>query len=280
MPADTAAGQPHVSNYQHLAALAAFPSPASVRDSLNSPVLETALRETQTHRQRLSGPHTPSSSADILPTEPDDVQLESVETPLDDKMPEPDMNFVVGGALAPVHSTPPPRPPPRRSRPGFRLPSFQSLGIGNPNPDRFGLDGNLTRSTTETMPLPLSARYAEHGFTPMFPDLIFGPALQDLTIDSERKIPGGRAIQSPVHQLVKTLTPPAELSYVDWNSIPTVTTAMDSPSTDPGNVAPTEGRREVSTNMQAAGSSSQTSATQPETDGRPSWIRAAINVLG
>jgi hypothetical protein len=280
MPADTAAGQPNVSNYQHIAALAAFPSPASVHDSLNSPVLETALRETQAHRQRLPGPHTPSSPADILPPHPDDVRLESVVTPLADKMPEPDMNLVVGGALAPVHSTPPPRPPPRRSRPGFRLPSFQSLGIGNPNPYRFGFDGNLTRSSTETMPLALRARYVEHRFTPMFPDLIFGPALQDLTIDSGRKIPGGRAIQSPVHQLVNTLTPPAESGYVDWNSIPTVTTAMDSPSTDPGNVAPTEGRREGATNMQAAGSASQTSTTQPDTDGRPSWIRAAIDVLG
>ena len=279
MPADTAARQPNVPNHQQLAALAAFPSPASVHDSLNSPVLEHALRDSQAYTQRLAGPYTPSSPGGILPTQPDDVHLESVMTPPADKMPESDMNLVVGGALAPVHSTPPPRPPARRSRPGFRLPSFQSLGIANPNPDRFGLDGNLTRSTTETMPLPLRARYAEHGFTPMFPDL-FGPALQDLAIDSDRKIPGGRAIQSPVHQLVNTITPPAESGYVDWSSIPTVTTAMDSPFTDPGNVAASEAGREGATGRQTAGSSSQMPAVQPERDGRPSWIRAAISVLG
>lgn len=280
MPAHTAARQPNVSNHQHLAALAAFPSPASVHDSLNSPVLEHALRDPLSHIQRLAGPHTPSSPGDILPTLPDDVQLASVVTPLSDNMPEPDMNLVVGGALAPVHSTPPPRSPPRRSRPAFRLPSFQSLGIANPNPDRFGLDGILTNSTTDSMSYPLSTRYAESGFTPMFPDLNFGPAHQDWTMDSRRKIPGGRAIQSPIQQLVNTLTPPAESGHIDWSSTPTFRTAMDSPATDPGNVAPTEARRDGATNMQTAGSSSQLPAVQPETDGRPSWIRAATSVLG
>ncbi len=183
------------------------------------------------------------------------------------------MELIVGGALAPVHSTPPPQPPPRRSRPGFRLPSFQSLGIANPNPDRFGLDGFLTRNTTETGSQPVSAQYADSGFTPMFPDL-------HLTLPSGRKMPGGRAIQSPVRQLVNTLTPPAEAGYIDWSSIPRITTAMDSPSTDPGNVAPTETRREGATNTQTAGSSSQMPAAQPETNGKPAWVRPAISVLG
>ena len=281
MPVDTAVRQPNVSNQQHFAALAAFPSPASVHESLNSPVLEVALRDLQALGQRPPGPYTPSSSADLLPTQPDDVQLESVLTPPTDNMPEPDMNLVVGGALAPVHSTPPPRPPPRRSRPGFRLPSFQSLGIANPNPDRFGFDGMLAHSTPDTMPLSMRARYADPGFTPMFPDLANEPAFQDLMIDSAPKTAGGRAVQAPFHQLVNTLTPPAESGYSAWSPLQTVTAAMDSPATDRGNAAPTDARREGAANLEAGGTSSQIPVrARPETDSRPPWIRVGINVLG
>lgn len=277
MPAAKAATQPNVTN--HLAALAAFPSPASIHDSLSTPTFETGHAG-----PRMSSPQSPLTvhdslgTADILPTQPGDVQIESVVTPPANDMPELDMNLITGGALAPVHSNLPSRPQPKRSRPGLRLPSFQSLGIANPNPDRFGLDGGLTQ-VAETMRQPPSSHYGSSGFTPVFPGLKLEPIFQDAAADGEGKIPGRRAIQSPVHQLVHTITPPAEAECINWTSLPTVVTAMDSPPTDSDNVVHNETPRQASMVGGSAEMSSQI-PTQLESDQRPSWIRSATDVLG
>lgn len=259
-----------------IAALAAFPSPASIRDS-QTPILETGHDESRLRSPQSSLTlHDSLGTADILPG---DVVPESVVTPPADDMPGHDMNIIAGGALAPVHANLPSRPQPKRSRPGFRLPSFQSLGIANPNPDRFGLDGNLTQVTAETMRPPSSTHYGCSGFAPVFPDLKLEQIFQDAPADAEGKVAGGRAIQSPVHQLVHTLTPPAEAECIDWTSLPTVITAMDSPPTGPDNVGPTETPRQTATVGDSAEMASQI-PTQQETDQRPSWIRSAIDVLG
>ena len=270
MPAAKAATQPNnVSNFQHFAALAEFPSPASVHDPLNSPPLESHVSSSRS----LSAIHDPLETAHILSTQPGDVQISSVVTPLADDMPGPDMNLVVGGALAPVHSSLPPRPPTKRPRPGLRLPSFRSLGIANPNPERFGLDGNLTTQQSA------STHCGGAGFTPAFPDLKFGRILQDGVPDVDGKPPGGCAIQSPVRQLVNTLTPPAEPEYIDWTSLPSITSAIDSPPPDPDPIIHAEGP-EASVVGIVADMPSQASLRQSEVDERPFWIRGAIDVLG
>ena len=66
-------------------ALCAFPSPASVTSSLNSPTLEYTLRKSRSY----SGHPTPRDgllgAADVIPTEPDSIStIESVMTPLPD----------------------------------------------------------------------------------------------------------------------------------------------------------------------------------------------------
>lgn len=279
-PADKAARQPNVSPLQHLMPLGALPSPASVHDPLNSPTLEIRLWESQVPSSHpLPAPPDPLDAADVLPTQPGLVRVESVVTPLSDEMPLPDLNTTVGGALAPVHPTPRP-PPPKRSRPGFRLPSFQALGIANPHPDRFGLDGNLTQSTIETIQRPLNAHYAESGLTPIFPDLKFGQAYPDFATRPDGKLLGGRAIQSPVRQLVSTLTPPAESEYIDWSSIFTVTTVMDSPSTEPGNGVPAEASGQSSIAPSMTELPTQISLRQSDTNESPRWTRGAIGALG
>ena len=253
-----------VSINHRLEALCAFPSPASVTDSLNSPAIEFNLRDAQAPCQPLSARHGLLDTANILPAQPGDVQIESIVTPLaDEAMPEPDMNLIVGGALAPVHVTPPPRAPPRRSRPALRLPSFQSLGIALPNLDRFGLDSSLTSTTTEGIQRPLDAPYGG-------PELLAG---------SDTKLPGGRAVQSPIRQLVNTLTPPAEPAHLDWSSMRTVISAMDSPSTDPSNVTPSEAPRQSGSTASATGQPSQISTGQSDKDDRPQWIRGAVSAL-
>lgn len=284
MPADKAARHPNVSNFQQYAALAAFPSPASVHDSLNSPTLENSLQNTQAASFQL---HTTVQSlidaADVhvLPTQPGDVRIEPVVTPAAKEMPEPDLNLTVGGALAPVHTDLPPRSPPKRSRPELRLPSFESLGIANAHPDRFSLDGNLTESIIETLPHSSNAHYAQQRFASVFPDTKLGQRFRNLPRDPGSKLPGGRAIQSPVRQLVNTLTPPAEPECIDWPSMPTVSTTMDSPSTDPGQVAGVGSKRQSTA---APGPSTIVlpvlSFSQHENNQRSLWFHGAINAIG
>jgi hypothetical protein len=266
-------------NDEHLTALCAFPSPASVNDSLTWPTLESDLRDAAPCPPILAR-HGLLDTPNILPAQPGDVQIESVVTPLaDETMPEPDMNLVVGGALAPVHANLTPRAPPRRSRPAFRLPSFQSLGIALPNLDRFGLDSSSTSTTTEGIQHSLDTPYGGAGLVGAFPDPNYGPYIEGRKAGSDSRIPGGRAVQSPFRQLVNTLTPPAEPEHLDWSSMRTVTSAVDSPSTDPSNVTPSEARRQSGAAATTAGLPSQISTGQSDRDDRPQWIRGAISVL-
>ena len=277
MPAArAAANKSNVSNIQPVAALAAFPSPASVHDSLSSPPLSQVEFRVSTS-QSLSAIHDPLDAADTVPAQPGDVQISPAVTPFADDMPGPDMNLVVGGALAPVRSTQPSRSTRRRLRPGLRLPSFQSLGIANPNPDRFGFDGNLSQLAVEAMRQSGSS-HQDAAFTPVFPDLKYGQILQDAVPDVDGKLSGGRAIQSPVSQLVNTLTPPAEPEHIEWTAFPTFMAAIDSPSTDTTLLA--EEPQQASAVGAAAAMSSQSFLQQSEIDQRPPWIRGSIDVLG
>lgn len=280
MPAAKAARQPNVSNVHHIAALTTFPSPAaSEHDSLTTPMLDDiGPRESQA-----LSPHHPLLTrhnllgADVVPSQPGDVLLESIVTPLADEMLVPDMNLAVGGALAPIHTNLPSPPAPKRLRPGLCLPSFQSLGIANPHPDRYGLDGVLTQSTADSSQQTSSKHYGEPVRAPPSAELRIEHLFRDFAIDADSKVPGGRAIQSPVHQAVHTLTPPAEAGDLDWR-IPTVTTAMASPSASPGNVPPAEPPRQDPSSLPTIAVPESIPQSLPDT--RPLWIRGAIDTLG
>ena len=191
------------------------------------------------------------------------------------------MNIKVGGALAPIHSTPPP-PFPSRSRPGLRLPSFELLGIAAPHPDRYGgLDGTLANAAREAMEEPLSATPADSEFSALVKILNTGRNAPCMTSEPQIRTLTGRAIQSPLHHFVHTLTPPAEDGHLDWNSIVTVTTAMDSPNTDPGNPAPGGDDGPSVADTLTTGSTFHESANPSEGDGDEArrWFDGALDVL-
>lgn len=239
-PAGLAGNPPNGSNSRLPAALQAFPSPASITASLDSPTLSRTLAG-----GRSPALWTPRSlladASNVLPTEPAAVaDAHPAMTPPADCRSEPDMNLLVGGALAPVHTSPPQRPQPRAG-PGLRLPSFEALGIAAPHPDRFdqqSLDGAM--ASAETILQPLGVSHADSELLEAFQHLqahSVGGASDVAPVKM-----GGRAVQSPVQHFITTLTPPAEAGEMIWPSMTTVASApMESPSTDPGHpIAPVE----------------------------------------
>lgn len=149
-----------------------------------------------------------------------------------------DMNLIVGGALAPVRtaaSLPSLSSPRAKDGPGLRLPSFESLGIAAPHPDRFGeltlngvlADASLT-SKAESMQI---SDVAERNQLSDSDQLEQRRGWAGLESDGK----GGRAVQSTVHHYIETLTPPAEKIPQQWPTFTTVSSAgIDSPETDPG----------------------------------------------
>lgn len=262
--------------------LCSLPSPASTTGSLDSPTPKFAFSRSQSYTSRHTSRDDLSETANLLPTEPGVVKLEPVMTPplLSDKD-EPNMNIIVGGALAPVRSSPPPRPPPRTG-PGLRLPSFQALGIAAPHPDRFGVvsindtaPGAARESTQQE-----SARtpYPAFDILQAFESIRIGTPLVEVTDPSPLK--SGRAVQSPVHHYVHTLTPPSDGGGIEWNFPPTVqTAAMDSPATDPGNIVIRGGHSPVASGSGGAGSSSQAGRNRTPFDEPALWLTGAIGVL-
>ena len=204
-------------------ALLAFPSPASVTDSLESPSLARAIESNRSMFTPGISRCELQATATITCTEPDLVQQHSVMTPPADHVDEDRMNLIVGGALAPQsvkrthqHS--------HRINPGLRLPSFESMGIAAPHPDRYGVSG-LDATVLTSLAMMQSELHGD---------------IQSITspADASQKVPGvlqpsvvfsspppelaGRAIHSPIQQLASALTPPAERD-IDWAPLVTVT---------------------------------------------------------
>ena len=142
--------------------LRAFPSPApSSNASLDSPTLQRTLTAAATS----PGPWTPyspaSDSTAILPSEPAAAKAATVMTPPAEQQASrvrshaTDMNIIVGGALAPVHESAPPRLVAKQG-PGLRLPSFEALGIASPCPHDLCLPGaNATEAGANGFGKPL-----------------------------------------------------------------------------------------------------------------------------
>lgn len=194
------------------------------------------------------------------------------------------MNMIVGGALAPVHDVPP-RPLSARAGPGLRLPSFQTLGIATPTPDRFGdpcADGVWTDSARAHAFEGMTMTYA--GAT----DSVVSP--NNLDPGMEQRHPAQHASPKamarpptvPFGQFVHTLTPPAETGEPSWQP-PTLgfslSAAMDSPATDPGNAS----SQAVSGGEDAVAAA--TSAVQNVTISAPTipgdrvWLEGAVKAV-
>ena len=273
-PASQAANPPDCYVGRLHAALQSFPSPAS--GSLDSPTLGKTLTGNCTSAQRTPQSWLPDA-ADIVLTLPGDVNTAQVITPLPTpttNVTESDMELIVGGALAPVHTSPR-RQPPLRIGPPLRLPSFEALGIAAPHPDRFGLsrlDGvgiASQQDLVELFPGDVARPFHDVGGR--------GGGASDSEADIQAcKSSGGRATLGPVHQFLATLTPPAEGGAFDWNSLAKVALApMDSPfSTLSVNSAPASG-----SDVSAFGDIPRVSFDGDNVKSPTAWIDGAIESI-
>ena len=124
----------------------------------------------------------------------------------------PDMFSILGGALAPLHTSPPPRQQFSRPAHNLRLPSFELLGIGAPHPDRFGsLSFHDSTSSAGAGAFDLTAadgNFSEPRFVGDMHELEIAPSLAAAVPVKPRLPPG--MIKTPFRHDVATLTPPAD----------------------------------------------------------------------
>ncbi|TKA82562.1 hypothetical protein B0A55_01199 [Friedmanniomyces simplex] len=259
------------------AGLRAFPSPASPSSTaLETPTINSALAG---GGATASAPWSPRSllpdASQILPTEPTATfGVQALMSPPLDLRSQPDMNLLVGGALAPVHTIAPERPQPKSGAgAGLRLPSFEALGIAAPHPDRFGvpsLDGATSESGRNPLREPLGAPCVDFQGLDARAQME-GPAVGGAP--NSDPLSGGRAVQSPLHQFISVLTPPADVGERMW-AVP-----MDTASSDTGGVPAT-----VAMSGQAASGVSESSGdnTLPplgSTERASQWIDGAMQAL-
>lgn len=169
----------------------------------------------------------------VLPSEPGAVGHVATcslpTTPLpDEPIPRyPSMNVIVGGALAPMHASPPRRQHETPS-PGLRLPSFEALGIAAPHPDRFGGLGFTFDAMKDAGEEPA----ADSRLLPAFNTPQISPANLKHPLDPNIALVGSRTIATIRHD-VATLTPPAETGDIQYNPITALSGApMDLPASD------------------------------------------------
>lgn len=269
---------------QHLpTALSALTSPANIAGPLGSLNVRPVVSRDISYSDQLT-PNDGLSDGNIIPTIPGHVRCEPAMTPISDDPIESDMNLLVGGALAPVQTAPPRPPPPPKARPGLRLPSLERLGIAAPHPDRVGGAGwDATPTSTA-----VEGTHELADFPPGTSQLLsvmesmrIGPSIQDESFHPEIGRSAGRAIQSPIHHYLSTITPPADGNALNWDLTATVQIAgMHSPSTDAENAAPGPGEIQAPT-------STDTTAGVPDNEDdeamndveAPSWIDGAVDVL-
>ncbi|KAH9825950.1 hypothetical protein Tdes44962_MAKER03874 [Teratosphaeria destructans] len=265
-----------------VAPLQAFPSPASITSPLDSPTFSRSLAGS-----RKTSPWTPASlvSATTAPISPAPglVDFKAVDTPpAADILLETGLNTIVGGALAPVHVTPPRTRSATKRGPGLRLPSFRDLGIAAPHPDRYGqpaLDGTFTDAPNDTMEGPLGSSV---GDAPLRNALEHLHLAQNPTSNgSGADLTGGRAVNSPVKHFIATLTPPEEAGDMKWPSLESVSSApIMSPSMEHGHEPLGAG----SALPAPTAADSTTLAQRPREPAGPSrggnsWIDGAVHTL-
>lgn len=220
-------------------ALYAFPSPASITESLSSPTLDKTLPSNLTPSTQHTPYYGPYEAAGVVPTEPGSTRSQPLMSPPVQESTECEMNLIVGGALAPTTSKQSVRPSPRAG-PGLRLPSFDELGIAAPHPDRLGvdsLDRTFSQAARDAMQEPYSAPHLESSLGLRFQDLKIGHSREDAGAcrSAPPSMSPAGGTRMPFPHFVDVLTPPAERHEPEWRlALPTITAPLHSPATDPG----------------------------------------------
>ncbi|KAK3072348.1 hypothetical protein LTR53_006998 [Teratosphaeriaceae sp. CCFEE 6253] len=256
------------------APLCAFPSPASTSAALETPTLARTLGDS-----RASALWSPRSlvpdAANILPAEPTAItsRPQPLMTPPSDPRTHPDLNMIVGGALAPVNTTVMEHPR-RRLSAGLRLPSFEALGIASPHPDRFGqqlLDGATTDISRGAKLETLRSGNGLDALASMRLHTAGGaPNIEPL------RTGGLGAVQSPLQQYITILTPPADVGDSSWLANAT----MSSLSADPSDLAmltPSVDAGAAAGALGASGQSTLAPLSPPQT--ATQWIDGAMGAL-
>ncbi|KAF2773291.1 hypothetical protein EJ03DRAFT_323788 [Teratosphaeria nubilosa] len=274
---------PVVSARPHcVAPLQAFPSPASVTSPLDSPTFSRSLPGSRKTPPWTPASLVPATTAPISPA-PGLVDFKAVDTPPPPAdIAETGLNTIVGGALAPVHITPPPTRSATKPGPGLRLPSFRGLGIAAPHPDRYGqpaLDGTFTDAPNDTMEGPLGSSV---GDAPLLNALNHLHLVQQRTSNgSGADITGGRAVISPVKHFIATLTPPEDAGDTEWPSLASVSSApIMSPSMERGHES--VGARSALPAPTASDSTTLAERPRESAESSPggsSWISGAVQSL-
>jgi len=257
--------------------LCAFPSPASTTsNALETPTINSTLARATTGSALWSPRSLLPDTANILPTEPTAIfgGVQPLLTPPLDPNMQPDMDLLVGGALAPVHTTAPARPQAKAGAGvGLRLPSFEALGIAAPH-HRYGqqsFDGTASDSGRGLLRDPLGLPCVEfQGF-----DVRRGTEVPTVggapSIDPLRS---GRAMQSPPHPFLSILTPPVDVAEQTWPE------PMEVATGDAGVAATVamDAQAEVEGGV-SAGSGQNMHAPPDSVERMSQWIDGALDVL-
>jgi hypothetical protein len=264
-----------------LAAFAAFPSPASVSSS--TPLLEHPPKPEQSPLDLCISRHGLVEAESVVPADPDLIRTQPVMTPPAKDIPQPDLNMIVGGALAPTHTNPT-HPPISKCRPGLRLPSFDMLGIAAPHPDRFGiggLDGPLATTTCEITPESIDLDNPATGLdVPLGTLKLEALARSTVSIVPSERLPG-RGVQSPTHQYGDPLTPPDDIPGIDWNNATLIRHATDTADGQSSNV-PSSNEQGPAAGAERAtgGTNGRPGPPQSLREGPQTWYQGAVKSLG
>lgn len=266
-------------------ALRAFPSPALSDGSLDSPTLQRTLAASLT----TPAPWTPYSAfpeaSAIMPSEPGPARQTVIMTPTAEQggASHPglagDMNLIVGGALAPISDVAPQRLY-AKAGPGLRLPSFEAMGIAAPRPDGICLSGSDNPASCLARERTLGLALRSHSD----PGRVEGASLSTPDIGSASNLgqiqspkPASHPQQTPLHQYLHTLTPPAETGEPTWR--PSIMTAvMDSPDTEPGLPVSQAGSSDDSVQA-ASGAMQSVTISTPAITGERSWLEDAVQAI-
>ncbi|KAK4504115.1 hypothetical protein PRZ48_005030 [Zasmidium cellare] len=186
------------------------------------------------------------------------------------------MNLIVGGALAPIPSSPP-RQQHSRPQPGLRLPSFDVLGIAAPHPDRFGglafnlnaMDGAAVES--------VASQQSDFELLSAFNATQISPMQLRHPLDSKIVLGVSRTIATPLRHDVATLTPPAETGEIQHNPIAAAVISnatMELPASLPGNSSSQAHHEGGQGPVQSPPGSSVGDSLTPR-----SWIAGALDVV-
>lgn len=223
--------------------------------------------------------HSPCfDSTTVLPSLPavPNATDSATTPPPDDYAHYSSMNLIVGGALAPIHVSPP-RQQTSRPHPGFRLPSFEALGIAAPHPDRFGGLAFNYNAMNGAAAESVASSNSDFDLVSAFNATQISMQLKH-PLDPKLLLGSSRTIATPIRHDVATLTPPADTGDIQHNPISAATishSAMESPGNNSGGSSSLAPYSTVRNPVQLSpGSGEGNEPTTPR-----SWITGALDVV-